>query len=121
MGHTQLVQVDNRDYTVWAVRMYDDSTVFSAWEPTQMKLQGPHGPETHSAIAFFDDGAYGKVGSRGLPESIERLQGGSPERISACRAWRAGQREEAFRAILVAFPAAAEGQRDEFMAEITVR
>lgn len=82
------------------------STEYSAWEPSSLFQ--------HSSITSDppqpDGGYWGSIGTRPLPQSIEDLRGGSPERLAAVAAWNDAQDREAWLVIIAACPEAAAGE-----------
>lgn len=84
-------------------------TFYSAWRPMVGFLPG-----NFSTFTSFDgrEGWYGQMGTERLPEDIEALRGGSPERIAAVRAFSAQRDSVARDAIIAAFPEAMHGRPD---------
>jgi hypothetical protein len=74
----------------------------SVWEPS--------GLFQHST--FFTDalGVHGRIGTRPLPQDIEDMRGGSPERLAAVAAWNEAENREAWLAIVAQHPEAAAGK-----------
>lgn len=85
-----------------------DLTVYTVWEPYAQ----------HGTSYRLDEANVGRVGTRRLPADLEALTAYSSERSKAVGAWYAAQYDEAYAAIVTAFPEAADGRRD--MGEITV-
>ncbi len=78
--------------------------VYAAYEPSS--YFGPH-----STLYTIDGQVHGSIPSRRLPEEIEALKPGSPERLVACDANRRANEAEAYAAIVAAYPEAADGRR----------
>lgn len=103
------IEIEGR--VIHFVRMYDGTLIATVWEPSS-----PCG--NHATITSFESGAFfGQLGSRRIPTEIERLRGGSPERIAACEKWRRAQADEAF-ALLG--KAGVRGTEDRNMVEMEV-
>jgi hypothetical protein len=68
--------------------------VYRAWE----RYAG------HSTVRTVDGERWGLVTARPLPEEIERMRPGSPERVEACELRRAALYAEARELILEAYP-----------------
>lgn len=77
--------------------------VFGAYEPSSIMGK-------HSTILHVEGQCYGAVGTRRLPAEIEALPVGL-KRSAACDAFRKANVEEAYVAILMAYPEASEGTR----------
>lgn len=70
--------------------------------------------DSHSyypSLGRLDGRWYGTVTSRRLPDELEAMKGGSPERIAAVREFQNARQEEAYAAILAAFPETMTGKR----------
>lgn len=78
-----------------------DLVIYEAWEPTY-----PGGGHTTVSFGHFldDERQYGLVTSRGLPPEVEKLPGGSPERVGAVLLYQARLGAIAFNAITKACP-----------------
>lgn len=86
-----------------------DDHHYTAWTETN----GEHGSVT------FIDGTYcGRLGTERLPSSIDAMPALSDERSRHAKMWIESRYDLACRAIIAAFPEAAEGEQD--MGSITV-
>ena len=68
--------------------------------------------EGHSTFTHIDGQRYGQVGTRPLPESLNKLKAYSDERYNAVKAWLAAEYERAYSLIIQAHPEAQNGHRD---------
>jgi hypothetical protein len=84
--------------------------VYGAYE-----LSSYFGP--HSSLLSIDGACCGSLASRRLPESVSNLPVGE-ERFAACDAFRAQNEEEAYTAIVAAYPEAARGERGRGEVEV---
>lgn len=75
--------------------------VYTAWEPYAR----------HSTSTRIDQRNMGRVGTRQLTDELDTLPAWSNERARAVGQWHGAQYEEAYAAILVAFPEATDGLR----------
>lgn len=80
-----------------------DRQEFAAWEPSALFQHSTF--RTHST-----GGVYGLIGKRPLPQDIEDMRGGSPERLAAVAAWSEAENREAWLAIVARYPEAAAGE-----------
>ena len=81
-----------------------NAVVYAAYEPSSYFGR-------HSSLFTIDGQCCGSLPSRRIPEAIEAMRGGSPERCAACDAFRAANESEAYAAIVSAYPEAANGYR----------
>lgn len=91
-----------------------DLWIFQAWEPSGRAANGR--PWRHSSLTTIDaccEQTMGKVGTRDLTPELEALPAYSEERFAAVTAWHEAQYQEAYTAILAAFPEAALGRRSD--------
>jgi hypothetical protein len=82
--------------------------VYDAWEPSERNGEMPF---SHSTIRTVDGRWMGRIGTRRLPAELEALPAYSSERARAVGAFHEAQYEEAYAAIIAAFPAAEHGCR----------
>ncbi len=85
------VKHHGKTYQVHVCRMYDDRQIASVWEQTGSLLNG----ESHSTITTISGIWHGELGTRPLPEWIDRIPGLGhetlDERIRLCRRYRSQQ------------------------------
>ena len=87
-----------------------NAIVYSVYE-----ISSYFGP--HSTLFTIDGETCGSLPSRRLPKEIQAIPVG-PARFEACDAFRKANEEEAYKAILVAYPEAAEGTRSNGEIEV---
>jgi hypothetical protein len=84
-----------------------NTVVFEAWEPYRNN--------SHSTITRLKGEAHGRIGTRRLPTELDALPAYSDERLAAVTGWQQDQYDEAYAAILDAFPfIEAEADSGEF-------
>lgn len=74
----------------------------------------------YSSFTRVDDVLCGVVGTESLPADLDSLPPYSEQRLKAVTAWQHERYEEACRAILEAFPEAADGTRSANGISLTV-
>lgn len=74
---------------------------------------------THATWTTFGTSVwYGSVMSRRIPQEIEAMKAGSPERLAACAAWSVERRRDALAAIHAAFPETKGGRQDNTTGDV---
>jgi hypothetical protein len=81
---------------VHQTRMYDGRIIASVWEPSNHlgAKFAQHGTITTRSTEPEQVNLIGRIGTRDIPERIDRMRAGSDERIAACIKWRADQAAE---------------------------
>lgn len=85
-------------------------TVYGAWEPTAPTGRALY---AHTTIQTIEGRSMGRVGTRGLTPELHALPSFSDARMDAIDAWHEAQEQEAYAAIIAAFPEAQGGRRTE--------
>ena len=136
MSETRKIEFEGK--TVFVTKagpmIWGTSKEFVAWEVSPVDERAlPLRLPSHSTIRSLSDlGAsaadfpgfsawVGRLGTERAPDTIEKLRGGSPERIALADAFHAEIYGRAYRAIVAAFPEADVPEARRSMGQIEIR